>query len=499
MFYENYISSSKSKIDNKEFNSFKKTINSEIDENCLPFSTGRCVYNFDTSTGVLTDGLGVADVEFKYSTQLNRLRKKVKFPEQFQVMKCYYYPYYDSVAKMDFPMLVVYCSNRKFYFIPIQHPDEDVTEIPDLYFYEAPIAVTGKINGIDTIIFVSETDGMYIWNPMIIRKRIESVPSITSMCSQYGRIFAICKSMPLTVLYSDSFNPTNFNTADNEGGAIDVTDDFGNCNKVIAFKGYVYVFRDYNIAKITAYGDDDEFVLSQIYVSNGKIFPGTICVCGDKVIYLASDGLYSFDGNKSVKIDIGINNLLTNAENECSVANYSNGYYYLACRMDFNDGVIEGCEGLFYVNNSLIKLNLSNNEVSILRGYDIQEITVINDSIDSYVLVNYHNGEGLKVGMLDMSGKFFDSPTHKVWSSVKSDFNYPYENKLLKEITFESNTDGELTIWFDGNTKTYPFKGSDKCQSINPYIKGKKFSISFSTTSVGVKIVKPVVKVGVLC
>lgn len=499
MFYENLIPENKSKTKTLKFSSFKDSINSDLDDSCLDFSNSNNVYNFDTTSGALTDGMGIQDVSFKYSSQLHRLTKKVNFPVNYQIMGCWYYPYFDTFDNSECPILVIYCSNRKFYYIQIQHPDIEMLEIDDLLFYEVPLVVTSKVNGIDTLILVSKKDGMYTWNPLYGGKKIDNAPIITSMCAQYDRLFVTCGDDSKSILYSESLNPTNFNTSDNEGGVISLSDDFGNCNKVVSFKGYVYIFKDYNIAKITAYGDDDEFVVSQIYVSNGKIFAGTICVCGDKIIYLASDGLYSFDGNKSTKIQLNINNMLKDCENECAVGNYSNGNYYIACRMAFADENIEGCESLSYVNNALLKYNIAKNEFSIMRGYDIQDITVINDSIASYVLVIYNNGVGLRIGMLAMSGMFFENPTHKVWSSVKSDFNYPDQNKVLKEISFESATDGVLKIWCDGNVRNFQFKGSEKTQSIKPYFKGMKFKITFEVNSNNAKIVKPVIKVGIVC
>lgn len=499
MFYENLIEVGHFKTKEKNIDTFKNSMNTDTYEDCLKSMSGKVMYNFDISSGVLKDGMGIGDVTFKYGEQMFRKTKKVNFPENYQIMACWHFPYFDTIANEDCPALIVYCSNRKFYFLFIQHQDTDMLEIPNLTFQDVPMAVCSKINGIDTLILVSKSDGMYTWNPINGTHKIDAAPEITSMCSQYDRLFVTCGDDKKSILYSESLNPTNFNTSDNEGGIISLNDDFGYCNKVISFKGYVYIFRDYNIARITAYGDDDEFVVSQMHVSNGKIFPGTICACGDKIIYLASDGLYSFDGGKSTKIELNINNLLSGNENELASGNYSNGCYYVACRMNFDDGDIEGCESLTYVNNALLKYNLSNGEISIMRGYDIQNITVINDSIDSYVLVVFHNGVGLRVGMLDMSGMYFNTPTHKVWISAKTDFNYPTKTKVIKEISFQSATDGVIKIWCDDRVKEFDFTGKNGVQKIKPLMKGKRFGFAFHVTANNSKIVKPTIKVGVLC
>ena len=295
-----------------------------------------------------------------------------------------------------------------------------------------------------------------------------------------------------------AYGINNFNTVNNEGGVIEINDEFGQSNKVITFKNNVYVFRDYNIAKINTYGDNEYFSPTQLYVSNGKIHSGTICVCGSKIIYLASDGLHEFDGNKSSKIQLNIDKLFEGVDNDLAVSGYSNGYYYLSCRMNFNDGVIERDESKKYFNNVLFRYNTESGEFSILRGYDIRQITVVPDSIETYVLVIFSDDVGrLNIGAVNTSGKVYEKPTRKVWRSATLDFGLPIKDKILKEISFESATAGILEIEYDDNKTVYKFK--DGIQTIKPLLKGKKFEMSFIVEESGARISRPIFKVGVIC
>ena len=106
MFYENLIPQNKSKTKTLKFSSFKDSVNSDLDDSCLDFSNSNNVYNFDTTSGALTDGMGIQDVTFKYSSQLHRLTKKVNFPENYQIMGCWYYPYFDTFDSTECPILV---------------------------------------------------------------------------------------------------------------------------------------------------------------------------------------------------------------------------------------------------------------------------------------------------------------------------------------------------------------------------------------------------------
>lgn len=383
MFYNNFIEDKDYKNIEDCVNTFKN-LNTEKDNALLSINDSSMCYNFNLSNGILSVGLGLNDPVFKYNLQMYRMYKSINFEPNYHIKGCWYFPFWDVTHKEYAPIILTYCANKKFYYNYIHHPSSDMNEIINLTFQEVPLVINCKINDKDTMVFVSKSDGMYTWSPVDGVTKINNPPQITSMCIQYGRMFVTTNGEKRSILYSDNLNPTNFNTINGEGGIIEINDEFGQSNKVISFKNYVYVFRDYNIARINSYGDDEYFGVTQMYVSNGKIHSGTICACGDKIVYLASDGLHEFDGNKSTKIDLNIDNLFANIDNDLAAAGYSNGYYYLACRMNFNDGIIERDECKNFANNAVIKYNVESKEFTILRDYDIRQITVVPDNIDTY-------------------------------------------------------------------------------------------------------------------
>lgn len=67
-------------------------------------------------------------------------------------------------------------------------------------------------------------------------------------------------------------------------------DERGALNRVISYLNYVYVFRDYGISRITAFGAQTDFSVSNLFVSSGKIYPRSVALCGDSVIFLRRTG-----------------------------------------------------------------------------------------------------------------------------------------------------------------------------------------------------------------
>ena len=131
-------------------------------------------------------------------------------------------------------------------------------------------------------------------------------------------------------------------------------------NRVVSFNDYVYVFRDFGVARVSAYGDQTNFSVSQLFISSAKIYGNSVCVCGDRIMFLSRDGIMSFDGYTTQKLNLGIESLLINVTNENCSSLYYNGKYYLALKLNFDDGEQIGCESYNegYINNAIIEVDL---------------------------------------------------------------------------------------------------------------------------------------------
>lgn len=405
MFYPNTLNLKEIKYSKKKYATFSNGINTDYDSNLLPVKYSPNTYNFNFLEGALTDGIGVTTPKFRYLIEALEDTKELISPTTYHIEGCWLFPVWVDNRTRYSSFIIIYSAEGKMYYNTLHNQSGEMHLIEDFVLSEKPIVTSYKLNGVDTLIIVNETDGMFTWTLNEGITKIENAPKISSMCVHYERLFVTTFGEKRSIMFSDDLNPVNFNISATEGGFIEMVDDFGRLNKVLSFEGCLYVFRDYNIARVIAYGDQNEFSVSQLYVSNGKIFDQTICICGNKIMYLASDGIYMFNGSSSTRLDLNINKMFKGVTNQYARAGYSNGYYYLACKLNFVDDKMVGCEtDDRYSNNALLKIEVSTGKLTILRGYDISDICVINDILDSYVIVTIQTDLGKVLGMLDMSG-----------------------------------------------------------------------------------------------
>jgi len=499
MFYSNLLNLKNIKYKRQKYASFANGINTNYDSNLLPVKYSINTYNFDYTDGALKDGIGINIPKFRYNKTNPDMIKELIFPNMYQIYGCWYFNRWNDKSNSYDPFVVIYTGDRKLYYNYLYDHYGQMYEVKEMTFEEKPNVISYNLNGEDVLLIVGKDEGMYVSKLETFPTHHDNIPKISSMCIHYERLFITTEGEKKSIWFSDDLNPTNFNASLSEGGFIEMHDEFGRLNKVVSFEGYLYVFRDYNIARVSAYADQESFFVTQLYVSNGKIIDGTVCTCGNKIMFLASDGLYSFNGSSCVKLDLGIDNMFAGIDNADAVAGYSNGYYYLSCKLNFLDNEKLGCENdEYYANNALLKINVMTGQMSILRGYDIKEITVINDFLESYVMVIVRKNHSYTLGMLDNSGTFFGEPTHKVWISPQTDFGYPERDKLINEVYLESLNDCVVSINCDGKITNYEVKGREGYQTIKPYVKGNKVSINFVSDKNNTKISNPQVEVGIL-
>jgi len=497
MFYKN-LNKGNMKFKNINFNSFKSQMNNKDDDKSAPFGLCERIYNFSNLSGALTDGIGIGDLDIIYDSFYDISYKKIEIPNMI-IKGCYFLKYWNKVLNSYDYLIIIYCSDQKLYYNVIASPDTSWMEIKNIQLTTKPIALYTKVNDIDSLIFYSEKDGMQVWDVFANNAyKVENPPNITSMCIHQNRLFATIGGESRSVIFSEELNPINFNVSTDEGGYINMDDEFGKCNSVVSFDGYLYIFRDYNIAKVSEGKDRNQFVINQLYVGNGKIYPNTISICGNKIMFLASDGIYEFNGTVSKKINFNFDNMIDGIDNHFFIAKYFNGHYYLSCNINFGDNDKYACENLLdNCNNSLIKIDISNYNCEIMRGCDIRDFTVVDDGVNNCIIVNYaFNTSIASIGLINQSGSIKDKNIRKFWKSKMYDFNIPSKYKYIKEISFISKSDIELNLYLDEIIKTYKISGKNTVQKIKVNEKAVRFGVGFVSEENNVYISIPQVKVG---
>ena len=134
------------------------------------------VYNFNCSSGALTDGIGIGDLTLIWNDYYNPYYKTLELPRAY-VKSCYFLPYWSKNQECYMPEFIINTADNCFYFNTLIQPGIEWQEIDNLPFTETPMALYSKINGEDCLIFYSEENGMYYWNEYVMgNNKVENPP-----------------------------------------------------------------------------------------------------------------------------------------------------------------------------------------------------------------------------------------------------------------------------------------------------------------------------------
>ncbi len=109
----------------------------------------------------------------------------------------------------------------------------------------------------------------------------------------YERLFT---AKEMRVRFSKPLEAWNWTNEAQGAGYIDLPPAGGNVISILSFKDKLYLFRERGITQLRALGDNLNFKLTVMPVQCGKILAGSPADCGSHILFLAEDGLYSFNG-----------------------------------------------------------------------------------------------------------------------------------------------------------------------------------------------------------
>lgn len=434
------------------------------DESVSSPARAKDCYNFEFSDGALKTGYGLSE----YS----------RFGE-IALAAVFLYKRYDPDSEGRDDRLVAVSESGELFSCRVDGTDQPASL--DIIFTSAPSFINYRLYGDDVLLITSKSDGMYVWDGVNAPYRVENAPNITSMALHYERLFVTVDGEKNAVWFSDDLDPTNWDASLAGGGFIQLIDERGALNRVLSYGGYVYVFRDYGISRITAFGAQTEFSVSNLFVSSGRIYPGSVALCGDTVLFLAEDGLYAFDGVSTVKMLKNLDGLFKNGERSC--AYYADGKYYLAFVREETDGKI-GCETGSYVNNAMLVLDLSSGSYSLSRGLDICNFCRPDDG--GVIAIT---GSG-RAGRVEKCGALFGVPLKKKWRVPKTDLG-ELRKKRVREIWLNTVYPISVTLRSDTETKTVDFTGGADVQCKRVAFAGRRIGFDIETSHSFVELSRP--------
>ncbi len=424
---------------------FAANADMRFDEAVLAESTAAKISGFDVNSGALTDGYGVEESE-EFG---NRTGRTV-----WQFIR------YDREAG-EYKTHNMFCDVNGYVHVDLGNGFESLGTVN---FADVPSAVKYRLYGEDSLIMTSGKDRMFVWDGVSdYAERVLRSPYITSMTMHYERMFATTAGESNAVYFSDDLDPTNWNDSSlTEGGYIMLLDERGKLLKVVDFLNYVYIFREYGISRLTAYADQTEFGVVNLYVGGGRIYEGSVCPCGDTVMMLASDGLYSFDGYDVTRRLKAVR--FAPSPNASGV--FSDGKYYLAAN------TTEGGE-----NDTLVVYDMAGGTFSLSR-LNIKRLCKLGSEVFAIMSDN-------RIGKVTKCAAVFGTPLEKYWESGELDFSTP-SVKTLGSVSVRSDGNASLTVTADGKSRTFGLKSG--MNMIKPMLGGRTFKFRIESTEPGARI-----------
>jgi len=449
------------------------------DEKLLDFKYSPKCTNFTFRGGALKSDLGFkrARVNVKYEwayTEIAVLSDISDFVDVFLYRKTLADGTYDD-------RLVAQSSTGKFYQYKIFQPMV-WREIPDFNTLERVCTACYNYNGND-VLLIAHSGGLTILNDNTI-STVTDAPRFSSMCVNSERIFATDAKKKNAVWFSDDFNPTNWKVSLEDAGFIEFADECGDVLKVISFLNSVYVFREYGIFKITAFGDQTEFSVTKVVGDIGKIIGDTVVEESDRILFMCDDGLYSFNGYEVTKKGRELPKF--ERLSYCTACAHL-GKYYIACRLK---GITDMPSN--YVNNALIEYDLETNLFSVITNIDINRFLPVNVHHNIYVYFTLNTGDRRFLQMIWNKGEHYGGAVMtKVWESPENNLGSE-KLKILREIHFSTLSDVTLTVTLDGVSKEYKIEGSPKPQKVIVNRKGYVVKLAIKSTAADNHITPPV-------
>ena len=468
MFYKNKLPLKQTLKKEFKFDMFSSPIQTEKNESLCDFNLTKVCYNFRTSSGALIDGYGFEDFKSPLSKDDLENESVVQLRGN-EVTALWSFEWYDSendenkYYNMYFNDEMKVCYDNLFGSRP-------TTLLVNTNFTETPLAFKYKVSGRDSLLLSGKGENLLALVGQA-EYRSDSAPLLISICSHYGKVFAITAEARGRLVYSDNLNILQW--SDELTKNLDFSDERGNLTKIISFNDYLYIFREYGITKISQYSSGEEFSISHLYQSDSYIYPSSIAQSGDKIFFLEKSGLKSFNGSSVKNIDLPEIKLLSNFNNDCYGQCFE-GKYFLACKINFENDLISG------KNNALLIYDENNSHVDIVKGVDIRSMLALNNPYKSKLVACFYNDYKGKIGQLCVGSKNFDKILPSIWQSVKTKLGY--DGKMKKVYAFEIKTAFPCSVQIssDRENKTFSLSGSDKLQKINTNIYGKEFSVAIS-------------------
>lgn len=416
-----------------------------VGENTLSLSQSKYCLNYVARDGELTQAYGTRSAKLDFETGLSYPIPRFSN----NVSGVYQYEYSNEGTPDD--RLLVHLSNGELYCLYVDRDDRDAHLLATSVW-----TIHGAFSyrlGSEDVMIIASNSGFYILRDDKL-ELVENAPDVRHFCLHRERAFGATESEPYKLWFTSNLDPSDWTVSPDGGGYIEFSKDNGRIKRVVSFLGYVYVFREYGIERISTYADQTDFEVLTIYSSTDRLYHNTVTVCGEKIVFLSEKGLHVFDGVNVNKISGIIEPEDFRGKGDKAVATYYKGNYMLSVYVKrFDDDKYKNSEPRTYSNNCIVCMSLDDGVVSVMSEYDVINFCVYKSTKGSNLIMVLHwsvQKEYMRIMMLDEEKcARIGSVTYYYWQTGMTDLGYPEKKKMLESITIAIKGTAVLSVMLD--------------------------------------------------
>ncbi len=350
-----------------------------------------------------------------------------------------------------------------------------------------PSTANYNYNGKDVLLIASEEDRLMILDGDSVTD-VENAPRLDTLAVHKERVYGAVNGNGGEVWFSDDFNPANWNASLQEGGFIKFADEDGDVIRLVSFLDYLYIFRERGIYRLTAYADQTEFSLKRLFTNTGRIYKRTIAPCGDRILFYADDGLYSFDGYSAQRI---AENMPKLSGNEFMAAAFCSGFYYLSGYAADPEMNLPFC-----INNCIVRYGVKDKSIAVVGPIDAARLVPVCLHAAADVFIADRKEQNNFLLKITKDGKFLGTGTVKTYKSPVNDLGTD-GCKTVRQVTLTCSSPVTITVITDGERTTAEFGASKYPQTAFIGKSGRKVGFELRCSAVALKASPAVVKMDV--
>lgn len=410
-----------------------KGVNLSCDQGLVALEESPYAVNTDCSQGCLSRSKGFGDVAFEYLGQEKPLAPlSVKIVKIFELregggQKSGYKNFYFSATDGNLYRFIYNDAKGRFEVMPVESEN-----INGIYTYFTQYKYLSKDRALlggdecEPYLFEAESGNYSVLTG-------GNLPKMSRTAVHYSRMFGVGdKAHPQRIWFSALYSYCNFEISEEEGGYIDITDNVGDTLDVVSFLDTLYIFCRYGIIALNAVGEQRNFSLENVYHSGSEIISGSICVCGDNILFCTRNGVYAFNGISVSCISAKIHNFFVEnnlATNQACSAWYK-GCYFVSYLENKN-----GARGVLIYDSNV-------DQWQILDNIFVSELAILRDNGNEKLVAALDGGTRMALWGSAQNNECATS----LWKSAKNDFGLPATKKMFKELHFIASGDGTINI-----------------------------------------------------